>query len=233
MSTDNLPVKGTPEWDALPIGLKMRISKLRAKEARAALSDTQDVRPMDLGADIDVDPESGAIDPGRPRNVPMARASSAPKRGRPPKADRATELAEGTTLDYLKQITDFLGTREGHEHWRRDDDELELVVKPAVRCYNRLDASLREKIQAASDPVALIIAVTFIFGPSIAQEVRNLQPSRPSSRSLRPSIEHRPEPPRQANPGPGGHLEHAAATVATNSAEPIPVPEGISPVGVI
>lgn len=223
------PEKGTPEYEArlkrMSEGRKAAVAK-KAAEKKAAPRVRQP-EPEDL------------IDPGTPNNARMAPPT--PPAAKKPAARGKGEFDQSDVHKNIRLACDCLATMPGHEHWRRDDDEIECVAEPATRILNRLDRKLIEKMRSVSDPAALIFAVVMVFGPSIAEEVRNVK--GPALRvSGRKKRSQHPAEPRQQQPEyqseeeavgwPGGSFVPSSPAVSSNGADPLPTVPKIHPTGI-
>lgn len=225
------PEKGSPEYEE-------RLAKMRAGWQKKRQAAAQQQRESKRAA-FTVDPD--LIDTGEPEAVRMApeeREEPKSRGGAKGSKGKPGEFSEPTLREYLSLAVNGLATLEGHEHWARSDQELAYVTVPGTRCLNRLDRKTRERLEAMSDPAALVFGVVFIFGPSVMKELEHVgkkqtvisggkqqQPVAPASPQRRSESE--------AESGPGGDFLHAyTAAVPTNGAAPTPQVDGIHATGI-
>jgi hypothetical protein len=218
------PAKGTAEYDE-------RIARMRAGHAARVQKAAQKQQEARTAPPVG---EPELIDVGEPSAARMAPEPRQDARGKPAakKGKSEADLDEKKAREYLGMFCRWAATHPGHEHWHRDDDELEMVTVPGVRCYNRLDRKLREQMQSMSDPAALIFGLVVVFGPSIAQEIRSVRTStqrdaRPQARQQRPAQPQPQQPQGEADGGFGGYGPEYSAAVSSNGAVGTPIPADI------
>lgn len=185
--------------------------------------------------------EPELIDVGEPNPARMAPEPRQDAKGKPAakKGKSEADLKEEDARKFLGAFCRWAASHEGHEHWHKENDELEMVTVPGTRIYNRLDRRLREQMQALSDPASLIFGVVCVFGPSIMQEVKNARSATQGSRRSegRQQQRHQPvqqpaqyqpqQPQEEADGGFGGYGPEYSAAMAVNGAQPTPVPPDI------
>ena len=219
------PEKGTPEYEE-------RLQKMRAGHAKRLQKAKKPAPTARTAPPVE---EADLIDVGDPGSARMA-PDPKPEKGKPKAASRGkAEFDQGSIHKNLKLGLDILARMPSHEHWHRDDDEIELIAEPATRCLNRLDKKLIEKLRTVSDPAALIFACVMVLGPSVMEEIRNVrpQPSSPRSRpAQQPAQQPAHQPQREAEPGPGGFSFADPPTVSSNGASPLPAVADLPAVGI-
>jgi len=150
-----------------------------------------------------------------------------------PAAKGKGEFDQASVHKNIKLGLDILARMPGHEHWHREDDEVEMLAEPATRCLNRLDKKLIERMRTVSDPAALVFACVMILGPSIGEEIKRVGTfgkgsNRPQGgRSVATAQYQQPAP--EPEPWTGGDGYANTAYVSTNGAHPTPPIEGIPP----
>lgn len=213
------PDPGTPEYEA-------RLARMREghKKRLQAQQKAQRAAPV---------AEPDLIDTGEPKAVRMA--PEAPEKPKAKGASRSkdSEIDEPKVREYLNLAFDYLASRPNAEHWRRDEEEIALISVPGTRCYNRLDKKMREKLQAISDPAALIFGCCVVIGPSLMQELaqyrekQTVVPRRPEGPRPQPRpqpVQRQPE--AEAAHGFGGNDFAGPGPVSVNgTASPAPVPD--------
>lgn len=210
--------KGTPEYFADLASWRARMeAKKAAGEPQKPLEATEPAEEIwDLGT-----PEEARME----RPVKPEKASG--KRGRPRKLSKDEMLKVEDVHRHVKWPLEMLSKIEGHEHWRRDDDEIATIAEPATRILNRHPEWV-DVIRAGGDPAALIFACVMVLGPSVMEEInrvrgqqRHPQPAqRPAQRPAQQQPAARTQEPagggfeRNGFPGPAEVSGSAAAVIA-------------------
>lgn len=202
------PEKGTAAYEARLAQMRAGWAKKRQQAAQAKREAKKAAPPV---------AEAELIDTGQPEAVRMApeeREEPRTKAGSKGKT-KSGEFDEPTLREYLSLAVNGLATLQGHEHWGRSDEELAYVTVPGTRCLNRLDKRARERLQAMSDPAALVFGVVMIFGPSVLKEVERVQKSTGVSR-------------RQPQPTASNYAAAQAEAAAGIDGVGIPGPRAVS-----
>ena len=183
--------KGTPEYYADLAKFKVHRDKERAKKKAEKALESPVEGPEDAEEVYDLgDPEPARMAaPERSEKVPG-------KRGRPKKLSKAEMLKEEDVHRYIKQPLDFLSRIEGHEHWRRADDEVAEIAGPATRILNKHPEWV-QMIQAVGDPGALIFACVMVLGPSVMEEINRVRGHQQQRYDHSPGQQHRQPEQRQ------------------------------------
>lgn len=214
------PKQGTPEFDE-------RIARMREGQARR--------KAREASQKVSGDPEPEPIDLGRPEPVAMperekktAHASTASAVGK--RSGKGNGFDEKDVHAKISHFFGCLAALEGHEHWRRERDEISLLSEPGTRILNRISPEVIEAMQKVSDPAALVFACITVIGPSLMLEVQNVRKPRGEGRRLGPSREQ--YTPQQAGGGDRSGDSAGAGPVPSNGANIPTAHPAISTLGI-
>lgn len=184
--------KGTPEYYA-------EIARWKAiRDARKA------EKAAGSPQEASVDPDE-VFDLGEPEVARMAPPEKPEKesrgRGRPRKLAKGEMLKEEDVHRHIKWPLEMLSRIEGHEHWHREDDEIQVIAEPATRILNRHPEWV-DLIRTVGDPGALIFACVMVLGPSVIEEINRVRGNQQQPVANQRS-EHRQQPSQRPETPPG------------------------------
>lgn len=210
------PEKGTPEYEVRMEAIRRGVVAREARKKSAADAQTQ---APGSGDDV--------FDLGEPERARMASdAVAEPKKKGRARAASKSKITQAEVHLHIKRPLDLISRFPGHEHWQREEDEIDQIAEPATRILNRHPAII-DALQTVGDPVALIVACVMILGPSVAEEIRNARHRAGGER--RQPVYQQPEQRYQepAHEGIGGNGFVPSAGTATDGAAPTPPVEGV------
>lgn len=223
--------KGSVEYYADLAAWRERRAARKAEKAperpQEGLLDSDEV--FDLG-----DPEPARM------ATPSAPDKVSGRKGRPKKLAKSEMLREEDVHRHIKWPLEMLSKWEGHEHWHREDDEIQVIAEPATRILNRHPEWV-DTLRTFGDPGALIFACVMVLGPSVMEEINRVrgnqqpvqrqqerQPVSSEQRFSERLRQHFQQPPQRpqapSGAGPAGDAFPGPAQAAPGAAAIIPPP---------